>query len=52
MLAMTSRESQGQNRTSLLDAIEIIAHDTTIYELEEAQHILDNERMNDASEDY
>ncbi len=31
----------------LLDAIEIIAHDTTI-EFEEAQHILDNERMNEA----
>jgi hypothetical protein len=31
----------------LLDAIEIIAHDITI-EFEEAQHILDNERMNDA----
>jgi protein-L-isoaspartate O-methyltransferase len=31
----------------LLDAIEIIAHDTTI-EFEEAHHILDNERMNDA----
>jgi protein-L-isoaspartate O-methyltransferase len=31
----------------LLDAIEVIAHDTSI-EFEEAQHILDNKRMNDA----
>jgi hypothetical protein len=31
----------------LLDAIEVIAHDTTI-EFDSARHILENERMNDA----
>jgi flagellar biosynthesis regulator FlbT len=33
--------------TSLLDAIEVIAHDKTI-DLDEAKHILDNGRMNEA----
>jgi hypothetical protein len=32
---------------ALLDDVKVIAHDTTI-EFKDAQHILDDERMNDA----